>query len=558
MGKVPATLPQPWSRAVGFGAARVTGGSKFWEMPVRLRSGSSMWEHTVLDWKSLLSGKRVDELVEAVVPQAPPQPPPSWLVETRTPAERDYDRVRFAAPVRRLADKTQVFPLERNDSVRNRLTHSDEVSALARSAGTHLAHVLLPEQGETGHERTIPAILAAAGLAHDLGNPPFGHQGEEAIRRWFSDRKSVCFGEFEDKSPPQGGLDVELEGAREMRSAVRSKPNLREDFLRFEGNAQTMRLLMRLQASTNGFGLNLTCGTLGALMKYVVASNSVRKGGPPGGRKPGFFASEAAWIGKIKAEVGLPDDVRHPLAYVLEACDDIAYSVIDTEDSVKKGLVSFPDLIDYLEAAGHENGEDEVIAHVVHRSREGHQAARTSRLSPSELNDVSMQKFRVHAIGAMVSALTSSWREQYSSIMKGGLQEPLLVLGRAAKLVSALKAFDLAHAFRHRDVLAIEVEGFNKIQDLMSMLWRGIVERESYGDPASKRTSPFADLSYNYISENYRKVFEDTARTDQSLPIRYRELQLLADMVSGMTDSYAVFLHRKLGEYHVGASMRKV
>src|SRR5947209_13062758 len=100
--------------------------------------------------------------------------------EFRVELERDYDRVLFSAPVRRLADKTQVFPLERNDSVRNRLTHSEEVSALARSVGTHLAHVFLPERGVQGMERTVPAALAAAGLAHDLGNPPFGHQGEAA------------------------------------------------------------------------------------------------------------------------------------------------------------------------------------------------------------------------------------------------------------------------------------------------------------------------------------------------------------------------------------------
>ncbi|WP_219618325.1 hypothetical protein, partial [Acetobacter aceti] len=128
----------------------------------------------------------------------------------------------------------------------------------------------------------------------------------------------------------------------------------------------------------------------------------------------------------------------------------------------------------------------------------------------------------------------------------------------ASRLVKALKKFDLEHAFRHKDVLALEVDGFNKLQDLMSMLWRGIVEREDYNQPSSRRLNPFADLAYRHISENYRNAFEQSAKTEKDLPIRYRELQLLTDMVSGMTDSYAVFLHRRLKEFHVGASYRQV
>ena len=509
----------------------------------------------MLNWSKLLSGKRLDDIVDGPPVQSADVAAPPWLANTRTPAERDYDRVRFAAPVRRLADKTQVFPLERNDSVRNRLTHSDEVSALARSVGTHLAYSFLPDRGIDGHQRTIPALLAAAGLAHDLGNPPFGHRGEEAMRHWFEARAAICFGKFDDGQPPEGARGVELQGARDMRDAAHRRPDLIQDFLRFEGNAQTMRLVMRLQASTNGFGLNLTCGTLTALMKYVVPSGSAIKSGPVGARKVGFFASEAAWIEKARQEVGLAEGMRHPLAHVLEACGDIAYSVIDTEDTVKKGLVSFSDLMAYLEAAAE---GDEAVKFVVARSRMDHAAVRSARLAPSELNDVSMQKFRVHAIGTLVSALVDAWSERYEDIMAGRLDQPLLEVGPAASLVAALKKFDVEHAFRDKEVLGIEVDGFNKLQELMSMLWRGIVERESYADPGSKRSSPFADLAYRHISENYRTAFEQAAGEERSVPIRYRELQLLADMVSGMTDSYAVFLHRKLGEYHVGASLRKV
>ncbi len=507
------------------------------------------------DWNRLLSAQRLDDILgsEATSPNLASQP--SWLEQAaRIPAERDYDRLRFAAPVRRLADKTQVFPLERNDSVRNRLTHSEEVSALARSVGTHLANVSLPGRGAAGNERAVPALLAAAGLAHDLGNPPFGHQGEAAIRHWFARRESVCFGDFDDAMLPSSAHAVEIEGARDMRAACEANHALRQDFLQFEGNAQTLRLVMRLQASTTGFGLNLTCASLASLMKYVVPSSGVAAQ-PAAAKKVGYFASEADWVKLVRTEVGLEGDMRHPLACVLEACDDIAYSVIDTEDSVKKGLVSFADLMGYLEAAA---GEDEAVKYVVACSRRDHESARSRKLAPSELNDVSMQKFRVYAMNVLVSALYHAWEQGYEEVSNGTLEFSLLDTGPGVKLVKALKRFDFEHAFRHPDVLALEVDGFNKLQDLMSMLWRGIVEREHYTDPASKRTSPFADLAYRLISENYREAFERPAAGLAALPIRYRELQLLTDMVSGMTDSYAVHLHAKLSEYHIDASFRQV
>lgn len=511
-------------------------------------------------WEKLTSPVRLDEVVGVQVTPSiedhghPRSPRPPWLLESRLDAERDYDRLRFAAPVRRLADKTQVFPLERNDSVRNRLTHSEEVSALARSIGLHIAHDFLPKRGVTGLERIIPASLAAVGLGHDLGNPPFGHQGEAAIRNWFEQRKTQLFGCSSEPTP--GGLtDLEVRGAKEMEAAVATRPELREDFLQFEGNAQTLRLVMRLQASTNGFGLNLTAGTMAALMKYVVSSKNAEPTGPAAVKKPGFFASEASWVELVRAKVGLRPGQRHPLAYVLEACDDIAYSVVDAEDTVKKGLVSFSDLLSFLEA---EAKGDEATCYVLNRAKSDHRSARAmGRLPPSELNDVSMQKFRVHAIGAMASAVMATWNQRYDDILTGRLASSLLDAGPTAALVRTLKRFDKVHAFRHRDVLAIEVEGFNKLQALMSMLWRGIVERESYEDLGSKRITPFADLAYGQISENYRREFE-REDGDASLPIRYRELQLLSDAVSGMTDSFAVDLHGRLGGYHVGASFRPV
>lgn len=242
----------------------------------------------------------------------------------RTEIERDFDRILFATPTRRLADKTQVFPLEKNDSVRTRLTHSHEVSNLARGIGTRL--VFNHKKDIFGDfdgsycclERDIPALLAVIGLAHDLGNPPFGHQGEAAIGDWFKKNDNL-FAQLDDKS-------------------------IYSDFLKFDGNAQTIRLVTKLQILNDSFGLNLTYSTLAAMIKYPRSSYSDSHW-----KKHGYFHSEKNIIEDVWKETGLSEGQRHPLTYLMESCDDIAYLVLDAEDTVKKGLASFHDLIDCLE-----------------------------------------------------------------------------------------------------------------------------------------------------------------------------------------------------------------
>jgi len=231
----------------------------------------------------------------------------------RTECERDYDRILFATPTRRLADKTQVFPMEENDSIRTRLTHSYEVCNLARSIGVRLAFEHAEKVFGSDHEqlvvkRNVPSLLAAVGLAHDLGNPPFGHQGEIAMQQWFKENK---FGD---------NIKIEV------------------DFLNFDGNAQAFRLLTRLQVLNDEFGLNLTLGTLAGLIKYPSIYGSTNKGGF---NKFGIFKSEKSIIQEVWENTGLNEGIRHPLAYVMEACDDIAYSIIDAEDTVKKGYHHF-------------------------------------------------------------------------------------------------------------------------------------------------------------------------------------------------------------------------
>ena len=421
----------------------------------------------------------------------------------RAESERDYDRILFTAPTRRLADKTQVFPMDESDYVRTRLTHSHEVSNLARSIGVRLAFENAEKIFGADHEalqvrRVVPSILAAAGLAHDLGNPPFGHQGEVAMQQWFAETR--------DK-----GLQMA------------------PDFIEFDGNAQTFRLLTRLQVLNDNFGLNLTLGTLATLVKYPSIYGS---GDKHGFKKHGIFQSEAEVIQEVWTHTGLAPGIRHPLAYVVEACDDIAYSIIDAEDTVKKGYASFYDVMDFLKSY---DPSDPVILEVVEKSCERNKEFRKNDLSSRELNDISMQMFRVKAISEMIVAATNTFVTSAPNLLNGSVAQgfELIAASRSGPLCKAAKQFDLRHGFQQKDVLKLELQGNNYIKGMMDMIWGAIQNEEA-------PNRPFERYVFGVLSENYRRVYS------QSKKDAYAQCQLLGDAVSGMTDSYLVNKHKEL------------
>jgi len=441
------------------------------------------------------------------------------LEETRTEIERDYDRILFSTPVRRLADKTQVFPLDKNDSVRTRLTHSHEVSNLARSIGTALVFENKIADEIESAKRDIPALLAAVGLAHDLGNPPFGHQGESAIQSWFKDHQKKVLADLEEQ------------------------PQWLNDFLKFEGNAQAFRLVTRLQLLNDNFGLDLTYATLAGLMKYPTASDKVDESVPIL-KKHGFFASEQRIAELVLEKTGLGLGKRHALAYIMEACDDIAYVVLDVEDAVKKGLASFSDLMSYLR---HHGKSDSIVSKVIENSEKKHVEYReNSHLSPAELNDISMQRFRVFAIGELVKEARETFINHENEFVLGNSKDGLLKRSKGELLRKLLKEFAFKNAYTHKEVLRIELQGYNVIRGLMDILWVSIIDRSDPDDVKSKRNNPFTRYVYGRISENYRRVFETPPTDMNEFPIRYRECQLLTDMISGMTDSYALNLYADL------------
>ena len=456
---------------------------------------------TQLDWRKLLSPIRRKEIEGE-----------EESVGTgigREELERDYDRILFAAPTRRLADKTQVFALETNDSVRTRLTHSHEVSNLARSIGVRLAYdhrdrVFGGLADELRVERTVPALLAAVGLAHDLGNPPFGHQGEKTIGQWCKKR----------------GYQL-------------------PEFTEFDGNCQTFRLLTRLHILNDNFGFNLTCATLAALLKYPVFSKGLR-----GFKKFGLFESERDVAGQVWAQTGLGEGVRHPLAYVMEACDDIAYSVIDAEDVVKKRYASFNDLMDVLAGS-----TDCKTKSVRHRTLAKNEEFRRQKLSPRELTELSMQMFRVIAISEMVKSATETFVCHIDDILNADVPNSFEIVANSdvADLCCRLKVFDRDNGFLHPDVLLTELKGHNCISRTMTYIWSAIEERRNGGT-----RSRFGDYTYSRISENYRRVYDKN-----NTPSCADRLHLLCDQISGMTDRYLMSLDSELTELRSGPDRQK-
>jgi len=324
---------------------------------------------------------------------------------------------------------------------------------------------------------------------------------------------------------------------------------MRLDFLRFEGNAQTLRLLTKLQIINDDYGLNLSYATLAALLKYPVASDAVDKSQPVR-RKHGFFQSEARLVEEVWAATGLPAGQRHPLTFVLEACDDIAYCVLDAEDAVKKRLVSFHDILAFLR---HAAGQDATVAWVCNEAEREHVVYREAGLSPAELNDISMQVFRIRAMGVLMRALTEAWLRQQQAILDGDFVGELLEASSAGVFITTLRQFNQRHVYRHPSVLKVELRGFEVIHELMDMLWFAITDREPGAPADAPRRSPFASYAYGRMSENYRRVFESPSNL---MPLRYREAQLLTDMIAGMTDSYAVAMCEELRPHFRAATLK--
>ncbi len=474
-----------------------------------------------MDWNRLLCTKRIRELFggRASTPVAE---------DDRSEFDRDYDRTVFSTPVRRLQDKTQVFPLEPNDAVRTRLTHSLEVSTLARGLAGGAARWLLKEGHLQNDQQALDleSIAATCGLIHDLGNPPFGHAGEQAISSWFEQKSKA------DKNFFSG-----------LRARSSSAAQLRNDFLKFEGNAQTLRIVTRLQLLVDQHGLNMTVGTLSAAMKYTAASHEVTGDeGPHEKEKPGYFASERDIVEKVREHAGT-GAARNPIAYLVEACDDIVYATVDIEDGVKKGIVSWEEIEQALKQAADSDSKP-LVEDQTRRARKYIDDA-DSGLRGRARDEAIAQHFRTVVIGTAKIAVLRAFESHYDAIIHG---EPfktgeLIKASTAAGLIKACKTVGREHIYNSDETLRLEAMGRRIIHELMDIFWEGASASPSKDPKAFGRS--FEGKIYNLLSRNYRTVFEAAIR-HSTLPPRYHQFQLVTDYVCGMTDTFACKLHAQL------------
>ena len=444
-----------------------------------------------MQWQQLLSRTRLGA-------QEPPR-----ASTARTDFQRDFDRIVFSSAFRRMQDKTQVFPLSKVDYVRTRLTHSLEASSIGRSLGTLVGEQVIARHGLNDFEAAdFGGICAAACLAHDIGNPPFGHSGEDAIRHW------AHTGEY---------------GARRVAMLQGSE---REDFLAFEGNAQGFRIVTRLQNPDNPGGLQLTVATLAAFTKYPRESwlgGSLYDG--VSAKKQGFTAADRAAFETVADVVGLlPRDnhhamwCRHPLAFLVEAADDISYRVIDIEDGYRLGHFSYDEVLELFWP---------LVADQEHQAR---------RLGQIRERKDRVEFLRAKVINEVIRQVLACFMDNEAAILAGKFDAPLLGELAFSEQLDALIQIARRRIYCAPEVVSIQAAGFQVISDLLERFVHVVDDVAEQGE----RASPRSRMLIRLVPEQ----FIGPDRVPNADP--YQRLLLLTDFVSGMTDSYAVTLYKKV------------
>ncbi|MCM3136241.1 dNTP triphosphohydrolase [Paenibacillus polysaccharolyticus] len=457
------------------------------------------------------------------------------------PFDFDYRRIVQSASFRRLQDKTQVFPLEKIDFVITRLTHSIEVSAIAEGIGQMVVKNLkehLLKKNEVDID-DIPNILKCAGLIHDLGNPPFGHFGEHIIQTWFKKNLSE--------------LNIHKIPLYTEKENCILEDYLATDFCNFDGNAHTFRIVNRLHIDRGQSGLNLTNAVLSSIGKYTVPSKEIKKDDRITSKKMGYLYSEQEDILDIARDVGtLAEDNqtihRHPLSFIVEAADDIAYRLADLEDTFKKGLVSLTDLINYM---------NKQLNHYASSREEGALSKTTELIEEltrlhleddlnTDYNILNKWLFDVQI--HLMNVAKFSFTRNYSKIMAGTYNDDLFKNTYHEYTMEILKDVSVKFAFSNRDVNVLELSSEVIIVYFLDKLVPAVIH---YGtDAMSKVDKKFIELiSDNYL-ENYKLIAKDleTKHAGRELEMHklYHRILVAIDFIAGMTDTYARDLYNKL------------
>lgn len=438
-------------------------------------------------------------------------------VIVRNEFEADYDRIVGSSSVRRLQDKAQVFPLQKNDFTRTRLTHSIEVSAMARSFGKAIGRQIERKDDAFTCEMTdeLAGMLQTAGLIHDLGNPPFGHYGEMVIRQWF----------------------VQWFDSNEfLKKELILNEQEKKDFIFFDGNVQNLRIVTKLQILNDAYGANFTYGTLASIIKYPwkSVSDSAEKR-----KKIGYFKSEEQIAMEIQKSTGLADGQRHPAAYLLEAADDIIYICDDIEDGVKKGYIPWDVVYPKIKEVFKDNEHQTLFERIDQRPPD-------DGIDEKDKISSRVRMFRNFTQGFLFEKVINEFMNGYDDIMSGCYQKKEL-LDCEKEFVSYLKDITVEYCFSCHEVLALELVGDKVIKTLLDIFVSALTG-SNYIELNDSRV--FAGKIYKLISSNFKYIAEydynhNCKKKDSDISV-YDKLHLAVDFISGMTDSYAVNLYKEL------------
>ena len=441
-----------------------------------------------MNWEQLLSLKRYGDTNKRLRKEQD---------ETRLGFEVDYDRVIFSSEFRSLQDKTQVIPLSQTDFVHTRLTHSLEVSVVGRSLGRRVGQKLIEKyphlQSVHGYQSNdFGAIVAAAALAHDIGNPPFGHSGEKAIGEFFKNGEGKKFkSELTDKQY--------------------------QDLCDFEGNANGFKILTESREGREG-GLRLSYATLGAFMKYPKESLPKKPTSHIADKKYGFFQSEKEAFKDVAEELGLiPRNdktlsySRHPLAYLVEAADDICYTIIDFEDGINLGLIQ----------------EEFALEYLINLVRDTIQTEKYHSLTNTQDR---ISYLRALAIGTLINEAVDIFMENEESILKGEFSIALLDKSKYEAQINDIIKISIDKVYQSTEVIEKEIAGYQVLNQLLDTFISAV-----YRDFRGKTT--------NY-DKLILKVLPNIVDTESDSV--YNRLMAICLYISKLSDSNAILIHKKI------------
>ena len=466
----------------------------------------------MMKWEQLLSAKRHRQVSSVAKTKE----------DLRNEFEKDYHRIIGSASFRRLQDKTQVFPLDQSDFIRTRLTHSLEVSSYAKSLGQNIGeyiiHHIKDETFSWKQREEICNILECAGLIHDIGNPPFGHFGEIVIREWFQ------------RNLPK--LQYKGEAVEQLLSE-----EMRQDFYHFEGNAQALRLVSKLHYLVDEYGMNLTYALLNTIVKYPVSSLEINKNSEDiKDKKLGYYCADREIFEAIIKETGT-EGKRHPLTFVLEAADDIAYKTADIEDGFVKGFISYAQLKEELRML------EEREPHNPFRPMEKleHKYQSGIRRQVQNPEEYAVKNWIIQVQGFLINCATYGFTSNYRAIMEGTYKTDVFCGTYGQGLMNLLGDLAYRKIFDTPTIYKLEM----KESVILNFLMDKFVNAVLYYDTGSKLSEVDKRL-VSFISDNYKSAYHHQAQGKSEEEKLYLRLLLATDTICGMTDSYAKRLYQEL------------